>query len=163
MSLFSRLFRRYPRYEVSGYRTLYTALVERLTRTGLSVGSTANYPRVEIHSIREQERLDKEGALRQINLIVESISNKSLDEAVQMNEDNLKLLSENELELTGWDCLGVIPVQLQDLTETTDSKKILYRMLQEVSIMLEKQKTDTEPTPPAQSEEPGEEAEQENN
>ena len=142
MSFLSRLFQRKPRYEVSGYRTIYTALVTRLTRTGVTVGSTASYPRVEIHSIREGERLDKDGALRQLSVIVESVSNSSLDEAVQMNEDNLKLLTQTELELTGWDCLGILPVQLQDMTETTDSKKILYRILQELSIVLEKQKTD---------------------
>ena len=92
MSILSRLFQKSPRYHVSGYRTLYSAVVTRLTRTGVTIGSTARYPRVEIHSFREQERLDKEGALRQINFIVESISNKSLDQATTMNEDNLKLL-----------------------------------------------------------------------
>ena len=147
MSILSRLFRRTPRYEVSGYRTIYTALVSALSREGVSVGSTASYPRVEIHSIREQERLDKEAALRQINLTVESISSNSLSEAVAMNEDNLRLLTETELELDGWGCLGIIPVQLQDMTETTDSKKILYRMLQEFSIVLEKQKTDVSDEP----------------
>lgn len=145
MSILSRLFSRYPRYEVSGYRTFYNAVVSRLTRTGVTVGSTAKYPRVEVHSIREQERQDKESALRQINLTVESISNSSLGDAVTMNEDNLRLLTENELELTGWNCLGVLPVQLQDLSETSDTNKILYRLLQEVTIILEKTKTDTDP------------------
>ncbi len=145
MSILSRLFSRYPRYEVSGYRDIYGAVVARLTRTGVVVGSTAKYPRVEVHSIREQDRLDKEGALRQINLTVESISNSSLAQDVTMNEDNLRLLTETELELTGWNCLGVLPVQLQDLSETSDTNKILYRLLQEVTIILEKTKTDTDP------------------
>ena len=61
MSIFSRLFHLRPRYEVSGYRTIYKALVSRLERQGVTVGGTAKYPRVEVHSIREQERLDKEG------------------------------------------------------------------------------------------------------
>ena len=145
MSIFSRIFRRYPRYDVSAYRDLYTAIVARLTRTGVNVGGTAGYPRVEVHSIREQERLDKEGALRQINFTVESMSDASLSEAVTMNEANLKLMSEYELEITGWSSLGVIPVQLQDMTETTDSKKILYRLLQECSVILEETKSDTPP------------------
>ena len=155
MSILSRLFRRYPRYQVSGYRTLYDAVVARLTRTGVTVGSTARAPRVEVHSFREQERLDKDGALRQINFTVESISNKSLGQAVTMNEDNLKLLTEYELELEGWDCLGILPVQLQDLSETSDTNKIIYRLLQELVVFLEKTKTDTEPQPetPAQEQE----------
>ena len=153
MSILSRLFQRSPRYEVSGYRTIYNALVSRLSRSVVTVGKTAKVPRVEIHSIREGERLDKDGALRQISVIVESISNTSLGNATTMNEDNLKLLSENELELDGWTCLGVLPVQLQDLTESSDTNKIIYRLLQEVTIFLEKTKTDTQPETPAQEQE----------
>ena len=149
MSIFSRIFRRYPRYEVSAYRDIYSAVVARLERTGVNVGRTAGCPRVEVHSIREQERLDKEGALRQVTMTVESISNTSLGEAVTMNEDNLRLLTEYELELTGWNCLGIVPSQLQDLPETSDTNKILYRILQEFTVFLEKIKTDT---PPVQTE-----------
>ena len=72
-----------------------------------------------------------------------------------MNEDNLKLLTENELSFTGWTSLGVTPVQLQDLTETSDTNKIIYRLMQEVSVFLEKTKTDPET--------PAEDTEQENN
>lgn len=142
--ILSRLFERTPKYEVSAYRTIYTAVVGRLSRTGVTVGKTAKVPRVEVHSIREGERLDKDGALRQVTMTVESISNRSLGDATQMNEDNLKLLTEYELQLDGWTCLGVVPVQLQDLTETSDTNKILYRLLQEVTIFLEKEKEDEE-------------------
>lgn len=153
MSILSRLFQRWPRHQVSGYRTIYNALVAQLTRQGVTIGKTAKYPRVEIHSIREQERLDKDGALRQINVTVESISNRSLGEATTMNEDNLRLLTENELELIGWTCLGILPVQLQDMTESSDTNKIIYRLLQEVAIYLEMTKTDTPPETPAQEQE----------
>lgn len=142
MSILSRIFHRTPAYEVSGYRTIYTALVERLTRDGVNVGGTAGYPRVEVHSIREQARLDKEGAIRQINLTVESISNKSLDEAVTMNETNLQLLTEYELELDDWTSLGILADQLQDMTETSDTNKIIYRILQQITVVLERTKTD---------------------
>lgn len=142
MSIFSAIFLRKPRYQVSAYRDLYTAIVSRLTRSGVYVGGTANYPRVEVHSFREQERLDKEGAIRQVTFTVESMSNTSLAEAVTMNEDNLRLLSQADLDIEGWGPLAVLPVQLQDLTETTDSKKIIYRILQECSVYIEKIKTD---------------------
>jgi hypothetical protein len=155
MSIFSKLFQRYPRYEVSGYRTIYNALVTRLSRSGVTVGKTSKIPRVEIHSIREGERLDKEGAIRQITLTVESMSNKSLGDAVTMNEDNLKLLTEYELELDGWTCMGIIPGQLQDLVESKDTEKIVYRLLQEMVIFLEKVKTDTPPTPAEPANEQG--------
>lgn len=145
--ILSRLFVRSPKYEVSAYRTIYNALVARLTREGVIIGRTASLPRVEIHSIRENERLDKDGALRQLSVTVESMSNRSLGDAVTMNEDNLRLLTEYELELDGWTCLGIVPVQLQDLSETSDTNKIVYRLLQEFNIFLEKTKTEPEPDP----------------
>lgn len=143
MSILSRLFHRSPRYDVSAYGDIYSALKARLDRPGVRVGGTAGYPRVEIHSIREGERQDKDGALRTVTMTVESISKSSLGEAVAMNDGNLRLLTETEIEIDGWDCLGVIPTQLQDLSETSDSAKIIYRILQEVSVFLEKVKTDT--------------------
>lgn len=152
MSILTRitaLFRRYPQYDVSGYRSIYTAVVNALQREGVTIGRTAFVPRVEVHSIREQSRLDKEGALREINMTIESISNRSLGEAVTMNEDNLRLLTSSELNVgTDWQCAGVVPVLLQDLTESSDTNKILYRILQEVTIFLEEVKSDTPPPTP---------------
>ena len=156
--IISALFQRAPRYEVSAYRDLYMSLCDALYREGVNVGSTAGYPRVEINTIRENERLDKEGALRQVTVIVDSISNRKLGDAITMNEANLRLLTENELQITGWNCLGVLPTQLQDLTETSDSNKIIYRLAQEFTIYLEKVKTEPTPDPePAPDPEPGDE------
>ena len=137
--ILSAIFQRHPRYQVSAYRPIYTALVTRLAEHSITVGGKASYPRVEIHSIREQERLDKDGALRQVNLIVESISDTSLNEAVVMNDAVLKHLTKEDLTIT-----NEIGYKLQDLTETTDSKKILYRLMQELNIWMEKIKSDTD-------------------
>lgn len=149
-NIFSRIFQRAPRYEVSGYRDFTSAVVARLTRSGVYTGGTANYPRVEVHSVREGERLDKDQALRQITFTVESISCKALSEAVRLNEENLRLLTDEDpeqgevFEIEGWRCLGILPTQLQDNVETTDSKKILYRILQEMTVFLELIKSDGE-------------------
>lgn len=140
MSIFSNLFERTPKYDVSAYGPIYSAVVSRLSRTGVKVGGTAGYPRVEVHSIIEGERMDKDGQLRQVTLVVESIGNASLAATVRLNEDNLKLLTEYGIELEGWSCLGVVPGQLQDLTETADSAKIIYRQLQSFTIYLSKDK-----------------------
>ena len=142
--ILSGLFQRYPRYQVSVYKPIYTALVTQLATGGITVGGKASYPRVEIHTIQEQQRQDKDGALRQINLTVESISDSSLNEAVIMNDKVLKFLTRDDLSITGWTCIGILPGQLQDLTETTDSKKILYRLMQEFVIFMEKVKTDSD-------------------
>ena len=68
-------------------------------------------------------------------------------------------MTQDALSIEGWDCMGVIPVQLQDMTESSDSNKIIYRILQEVNIFLELIKSDTpppepEPTPTPEPEEP---------
>ena len=62
MGLFSRLFAQAPRYHVSAYAPLYSAVVARLARRGVTVGGTAAIPRIEVHTITEGERLDKDGA-----------------------------------------------------------------------------------------------------
>ena len=147
MSIFSALFARSPRYQVSAYGGLYQAIVTRLTRTGVHVGGTARYPRVEVHTISEGERLDKDGAVRQLSLTVESISNKSIYEAQTMNDANLKLLTENDLSLTGWTVLGIIPTILQDLTETSETNVILYRLIQQFDIFIEQIKPTPAPAP----------------
>lgn len=137
MSIFSRIFHREPRYHTSAYGAVYTALVARLRREGVTVGGTAGYPRVDVHSIVEGERLDKDGRLRQVTCTVESMSTRSLVEATALNDGNLRLLTEEDIEVEGWTCLGVTPTTLQDIIETSDPQKILYRLLQEVTIYFE--------------------------
>jgi len=142
MSIFSRLFARKPAYHESAYGPFYAAVVARLERPGVRVGKTAGYPRVEVHSITEGERLDKEGQLRQFSFTVESIGNASLAATTATNEGNIELLTAG-LELPeGWRCLGIIPDQLQDLTETADTAKIIYRLLQGFTAFVERVKTE---------------------
>lgn len=144
MGLFDRLFARSPRYHVSAYGDLYSAIITRLQRPGVRVGGTAGYPRIEVHTITEGERLDKDGALRQVSLTVESMSKTGIGECVRMNELNLMLLTENDLPLgEGWRCLGIVPAQLQDLTETSETNVILYRLLQQFDIFVEQIKSNS--------------------
>ena len=148
-TLFGRLFAREPAYHESGYGPVYSAVISRLSRQGVKVGGTAGYPRVEVHSITEGERQDKEGCVRLFTMTVESIGNASLKATRQMNDDNLRLLTSELTLATGWKCLGVIPGQLQDMTETADSAKIIYRLLQQVDIWVERVKAEPEPETPA--------------
>ena len=143
MGLFSRLFARRPAYHESAYGPVYSAIVARLTRPGVTVGRTAHYPRVEVHSITEGERQDKEGMLRTLSLTVESIGNASLAETAAMNVKNIELLTSELVLPEGWTCVGVLPDQLQDLTETADTAKIIYRLLQTFTVWVERVKTET--------------------
>ena len=141
MGLFSRLFARPPRYHVSAYAPLYSAVVARLARKGVTVGGTAAIPRIEVHTITEGERLDKDGALRQLTLTVECITNKSISDAVALNDANLRLLTENDLAVEGWTVIGIVPTLLQDLTETSETQAIVYRLIQQYNVFIELNKS----------------------
>jgi hypothetical protein len=133
-------------YDNSAYDAVYSAVVSRLSRPGVTVGKSAFLPRVEIHTITEGQRQDKGGNLRVLNLVVESISNRSLDQANEMCAKNLKLLTETPLDLSPYfSFIGILPVQLQDLPESSDSDKIVYRLLQQMDIYVSA--TGYEPAP----------------
>ena len=122
----------------SALGNVYKAIRTALTRTGIYVGETADYPRVEIHSITESEWLDK-GSLKSVSCIVECISDKRIADVIEMNAENLRRMLESQLNLDkGWKVVGVIPGQLQSLTETTETKEILYRLLQNVTIYVQR-------------------------
>lgn len=122
----------------SALGNVYKAVRSALTRTGVYVGETADYPRVEIHSITESEWLDK-GSLKSVSCIVECISDKRIADVIEMNAENLRRMLESQLNLDKeWMVVGVIPGQLQSLTETTETKEILYRLLQNVTIYVQR-------------------------
>lgn len=117
---------------------VYKALRTQLLRDGISVGDTADFPRVEIHSFAENAPTDKDGIVRTVSCTVESMSTRSYGDAVAMNEVNLERLSEE-----GWHALGkgftilsVVPDQLTELTEVLDTQDILYRQLQRINVII---------------------------
>lgn len=122
----------------SALGAVFRAMVAGLTRKGVKVGGTASYPRVEVHSVTEGEPMDKAGNLRTITCIVESISEERMADVMQMNEDNLALiLTELGIEKP-WRVVDVRAGQLQELTETSETNAILYRLLQNITIIVER-------------------------
>jgi len=121
----------------SAYKTINKDLRTCIKRTGVKVGETAGYPRVELHSFAEQSPLDKGSAVRVINCVMESITTNSLADAITLNEDNLSLLPSLASTSQDFTILGVNPAGLQELTENADSKEILYRVLQSLDIYIE--------------------------
>lgn len=124
---------------ISALGAVYKALISGLTRKGVKVGGTASYPRVEVHTVVEQEPIDKGGIVRTITCIVESMSEDKMADVMQMNEDNLERLVAQALNLgESWRIIDIIPGQLQELTESTETKKILYRLLQNITVYVER-------------------------
>ena len=116
---------------------VYKALRRQLVREGVPVGETADFPRVEIHSFTENAPMDKDGCLRSLSCIVESMSVKSYGDAVTMNAGNLeRLLAEGWGVDAGFTIIGVTPDQLTELTETLETKEILYRQLQRINVLI---------------------------
>lgn len=122
----------------SAQGAVYKALRQELIRKGVSVGETADYPRVEIHTFTENAPTDKDGRMRSMSCIVESMSVKSYGDAVQMNEYNLaKLMADGWGVIgEGFTVIGVTPDQLTELTETLETKEILYRQLQRINLLI---------------------------
>ena len=116
---------------------VYKALRKQLLRDGIPVGETANYPRIEIHSFTENAPTDKDGMVRTLSCIVESMSTKSYGDAVEMNEGNLARLLDGRWTIgKGFTILGIVPDQLTELTGTLETQEILYRQLQRINVTL---------------------------
>lgn len=124
----------------SAYKAVVTALQSLLARAGVYVGQGAGYPRVEVHTVTESERLDKGGNLRRLSCTVESISAKSMNECNALLQENLDRLAAGQLAVApeGFELVGIVPQQLQDLTESSDTANIIYRLLQSVDIYVQR-------------------------
>lgn len=117
---------------------IYKALRARLTRQGVPVGGTADYPRVEIHSLVESAWLDK-GSVKSVSCIVECISNRKMHDVQEMHEENLKRMLGDALQLgEDWLVFGIVAGQVQELTEVSDTNAIIYRLLQNVTVYVER-------------------------
>ena len=124
---------------ISALGAVYKALRSTLTRTGVNVGGTADYPRVEIHTITESAALDKAGSIKSISCIVECISDRRMQDVLEMNEENLKRMLGEAMQMDDhWHIFGIVAGQVQELTESTETKAILYRLLQNVTIYVER-------------------------
>ena len=116
---------------------IYKALRARLTRTGVHVGGTADYPRVEIHSLIESAWLDK-GSVKSVSCVVECISDRRMHDVQEMHEENLKRMLGDALELgEDWQVFGIVAGQVQEMTEVSETNAIIYRLLQNVTIYVE--------------------------
>lgn len=124
---------------MSALGAVYKGLVARLTRKGVNVGGTASYPRVEVHSVVEGEPMDKGGHIRAITCVVECISEERMSDVMEMNEDNLALVLSGALNIDEpWIIIDIQPGQLQEMTETSETNAILYRLLQNVTVYVER-------------------------
>ena len=115
---------------------LYKTIREMLMRPGIRVGGGADYPRIEVHSFSESEARSKDMRLRDVSVMVESMSTSSKGEVLEMNAVNLERLAGQSLETEHFHIIGIIPSTLTDMEESLDTKEILYRQLQTFRIII---------------------------
>lgn len=115
---------------------LFRHLTKALQRKGVSVGSTAGYPRAEISSINEQSSLDKAGEVRQISVVIDAMSNKSLGEALAISQRNLDLIKEAEDTTDNFRILGVTESTAQTMEDMTETQAVLYRVINSLTFYL---------------------------
>ena len=134
----------------SAYKPVFEELHRRLARPGVFIGNTAGYPRVEVHTIVENQPTDKGNAVRVLSCVLESMSTSSMEEAATMNEYNLGLLQDfryegmfsddfsEDFQLTGeFRVVGVVFTGMNELAETSDTQTVIYRVLQNVDIYVQ--------------------------
>lgn len=125
---------------ISSYRALYASLLDTIGRSipnGVKMGGTAGYPRVELHSFIEGQTTDKGNAVRVLTTTIEAMSDKRIDDVADMIEDALAALEGYAYDNGEVRTIGVVPTQLQDMTDTADTKTIIYRLLQSVDVYVE--------------------------
>ena len=123
----------------SAIGAVFKALRGALTRSGVNVGGTADYPRVEIHTITESGWLDKTQSLKRITCVVECISARRMADVLEMNDENLRRMLEDSLNLDdGWHIVGIVEGQAQELTETSETQALLYRLMQNLTIYVQR-------------------------
>lgn len=115
---------------------LFRHLTKAMQRKGVSVSSTAGYPRAEISSINEQSSLDKAGEVRQISVVIDAMSNKSLGEALAISQENLDRIKEAEAETKSFTILGVTESTANTLEEVSDTQVLLYRVITNITFYL---------------------------
>lgn len=124
---------------ISSIGSVFKALRAALLRKDVHVGDTAGYPRVEVHSITEGEPLDKGDTIRSLTCVVESIAEIRLADTLAMNDENLaRLLSDNIGIEAPWHIIGIVRGQAQQITEASETSAILYRLIQNITVFIEK-------------------------
>jgi hypothetical protein len=61
-----------------------------------------------------------------------------MQDVLEMNEENLNRMVADALKLdAGWHIFGIVAGQVQELTESSETNALLYRLLQNVTIFVE--------------------------
>lgn len=125
---------------VSALAQVYKAIRAKLVGSGATVGGTANYPRIEIHSVVEDAPVTKDNSLRSITANIECISDEKVTDIVSLADTCIEqIFDEAGLPMDKWSLVGVVPGQIRlfDEESTQDASAVIYRLLQDVTVWVE--------------------------
>lgn len=113
---------------------LFKWVVSTLTRQGVNVGGTAAYPRAEVSTLTENGPSDKDNSVRSFALVLESISDRSLGEAYDINATNLALLQDADDTLDSYRIVGVVEGTISTMEDMGEASLVLYRVINNLTI-----------------------------
>lgn len=119
---------------------LFQHLMQAMRRLGVIVGGSAGYPRAEIVSVNEQSVLDKGGEVRQVLVTLDSMSNKGLGEAFEINQKNLDRIKDADDSTPNYQILGVAEGNTTAREDMSDTQVVFYRVTNNLTFYLAKKK-----------------------
>lgn len=119
---------------------LFRHLMQAMQREGVIVGGSAGYPRAEIVSVNEQSVLDKGGEVRQVLVTIDSMSNKGLGEAFEINQNNLDRIKDADDSTSNFQILGVAEGNTTAREDMSDTQVVFYRVTNNLTFYLAKKK-----------------------
>lgn len=117
---------------------LFRHLMQAMQREGVIVGGSAGYPRAEIVSVNEQSVLDKGGEVRQVLVTIDSMSNKGLGEAFEINQNNLDRIKDADDSTSNFQILGVAEGNTTAREDMSDTQVVFYRVTNNLTFYLAK-------------------------
>lgn len=117
---------------------LFRHLMQAMQREGVIVGGSAGYPRAEIVSVNEQSVLDKGGEVRQVLVTIDSMSNKGLGEAFEINQHNLDRIKDADDSTPNYQILGVAEGNTTAREDMSDTQVVFYRVTNNLTFYLAK-------------------------
>ena len=115
---------------------LFKHLTKAMQRKGVLIGGSPDYPRAEISNVNEQDTLDKGGSVRSIIITIDSMSAKSLGEALEISQANLDRIRAAQDETEHFRILGVTESTTNTMEETSETKVVLYRVINNLTFYL---------------------------
>lgn len=115
---------------------LFRHLVKAMSRDGVLVGKSPDYPRAEITSVNEQDALDKAGEVRTVAVTIDSMSARSLGEAMDISAGNLERIRDADDETEHFRILGVTESTASTMEDMTETSAVLYRVINNLTFYL---------------------------